>query len=272
MQAHTNTAVDQPENRQQDETTLEWFARSLAKPKEEDMSEMIRWTQQRIIKEQMVEYHARWIEKTIPMLKRLDNVPHVHDRILMKRTILLIVTADYLAETRQSVFDMDVTANRQAWTRWMKRPEIRAVYDDIFSAMESEVLNHELSAIRAATRTTRVSAARAAEVRASLLEHDNPWVQLTAARDVLQSASSDTASKQSIRVQAALSEGQVEELLARANAELTKWSQLPPLTDSNDRQSIVVVDMPTKQATIEGDDPPVEGRTGQSKHGPADQE
>ena len=239
--------IELPEGKGEDESTMEWFARSLGKPKHEDFSEMTRWVQKTAIEEGITEHHIRWLAKTKPILDRIDTWKTKNLQMLvMKRTILLVVTADYLSKPRAQVFNLAITSSRVAWEQWMMKPKIRSIYDEIYSLMETEVLEHELSEIRKATRITRTSAGRAAEVRTTLLEHPNPWVQLQAARDIMQAADKSTAAKGSvntnINIKAELSEGQIAQLMEKATSQLSSWDELGAAPGTENGRPVVILD------------------------------
>ena len=206
---------------------LTWFAHQIGKPKEEDLTEMLRWTQKTLVEESVTEYQIRWITRAIPILAKLDKDKSLHRPAQTKRTFLLLVAADYLHKPRYKVFQLPGTGSQAAYHRWLKKPHIRAIYDELYGVMEEEVLEHELSEIRKSVRVTRISAARAAEVRAELLEHPNPWVALQSARDIMQSADRQTAAKgmenRSVNIHATLTAEQVEQLLERAGDELADF-------------------------------------------------
>lgn len=220
--------VELPEKKQKDESTMEWFTRSLSKPNPSELADMMRWTEKTLIGDNIVEYQMRWISRSISVLNKLDGLTQ-HDPFQMKKTMLLIVMADYLGQTRKGVFDREDTSGRISFGKWMKKPELRTVFEEMHTMMEEEVLNHELAEIKKATTITRVSAGRAAEVRMQLLEHANPWVQLQAARDIMQAADRATAAKGGAtnwNISATLSEGQMDQLLTRANSELKGWEDI----------------------------------------------
>lgn len=246
--ARTNTDLAQPppDARQKDEDALEWFARSLGKPNDSDFAEMLRWTERTMQAESIEEYRIRWITKARPILDKLDSMVSQGNVLQVKRTILLVVTADYMDKPRQKVFELDGTASRTAWTRWMKRPDLKGVYHEVYRIMEDEVFEHELSSIRHATRVTRISAGRAAEIRATLLENPNPWVALQAARDIMQSADKQTAAKgvenTSINISAQLTPTQIDQLFTRASDQLDSWTSsfAQQSKDKHDRPIIII--------------------------------
>ena len=243
--------VDLPERQQEGESTMEWFARSLGKPKSQDFTEMTKWVQKTALEEGIVEHHIRWLSKTKPILDKIDDWKVKNrDLLQMKRTILLVVTADYLSKPRKQVFDLDITSSRVAWERWMMKPDIRTIYEEIYSLMESEVMSHEINEVRKATRITRISAGRAAEVRTQLLEHPNPWVQLQAARDIMQAADKATAAKgvTNLTIKAELSEGQISQLMERATKELSGWDELGAAPGTENGRPVVILDQ------VEGSD------------------
>ena len=211
---------------------LVWLGGMLAKPNDTDMASMVKWTKKTLAEAQIEEHGYVWMEKVRPLLHKLNTVAGRRDALRMKRTIMLLVAADYMNQPRTTVYNMDYTATRQGFIRWMKEPKVFAIYSEIKAVMEDEVLEHEFEAIRHATRVTRMSAGRAAEVRRDLLEHDNPWVALQAARDISQTADRATASKgsqsTSISISASLSDTQVQQLLERATAELRGWNDIVP--------------------------------------------
>ena len=245
--ASANTSiVPQNELRGEDEDVLAWFARSLAKPNKEEFGEMLRWTRKTIVEEGVLEYQLRWLEKARPILDKLDTLPRVTFPLRVKRTMLLLVAADYLYKPRQGVFELPGVAGRTAYERWMRRPDMAAIYHEIYALMETEVLEHELSEIRKATRITRISAGRAAEVRADLLENPNPWVALQSARDIMQSADRQTASKgtssASLNLSGQLSTEQIDQLLERAGDELRSWSRSQVQAPAS--RPVVILDQP----------------------------
>lgn len=247
--------VDLPERKQEDEGVLEWFARSLGKPKHEEFSEMTKWVQKTALEDNVIEHHIRWLAKTEPILSRIDGWKTKNaDMMRMKRTILLVVSADYLSKPRKQVFDMDITSSRVAWDRWMTQPKLRSIYDEIYSLMESEIINHEINEIRKATRITRISAGRAAEVRTQLLEHPNPWVQLQAARDIMQAADRSTAAKgvvnTNLTIKAELSEGQITQLMEKATTELHNWDQLGAAPGTENGRPVVILDQASEDQSL----------------------
>ena len=249
VQASASTSVLIPaetELRGKDEDVLTWFARSIAKPSKEEFGEMLRWTRKTIVDEGVLEYQLRWLEKARPILNKLDRLPRITFPLRVKRTMLLLVAADYLHKPRNQVFELPGVAGRTAYERWMRRPDMAAVYHEVYALMETEVLEHELAEIRKATRITRISAGRAAEVRADLLENPNPWVVLQSARDIMQSADRQTAAKgtsnTSINISGQLSTEQIDQLLERAGEELHSWSQSQVQAPAS--RPVVILDQP----------------------------
>jgi len=237
--------VNLPERKQQDESTIDWLARSLGKPKHEEFAEMTRWVSKTALEDNITEHNLRWIENARPILDKIDQWKIKNSDLLqMKRTILLVVAADYMNKPRHKVFKLDITATETSWKRWMTIPRIRSVYEEIYSMMESEIMAHELAEVRKATRITRISAGRAAEVRTQLLEHPNPWVQLQAARDIMQGADRSTAAKGpvSVTLKGELSEGQMAQLMDRATKELNGWDELGAAPGTENGRPVVILD------------------------------
>lgn len=232
---------------------MDWLANTLAKPVASDLAEMMRWTEQVMIEEAITEYQMRWMSRARPVLDKIDSAPNVVNALQTKRTILLVVAADYLHKPRQRVFELEGTAGRAAWDRWMKRPHIRAVYDEVYSIMADEVLEHEMHEIRKANRITRISASRASEVRAELLDHPNAWVRLQSARDIMQSADRSTAAfaNQPASDQAAsgLTPAQLDQLMQHAAKQLSQWDDAA--AEAYERP-VILVDPPPSIAS--GDD------------------
>jgi len=234
--------VELPEKKQAEESTIDWFARSLSKPNPSELADMMRWTEKTMIGDNIVEYQMRWISKSLSVLNKLDGLTQ-SDPHSMKKTMLLIVMADYLGTTRKAVFERSDTSGRLAFGKWMKKPELRSVFEEMHGMMEEEVLNHELAEVSKATTITRISAGRAAEVRMQLLEHPNPWVQLQAARDIMQAADRATASKggkTNLNISATLSETQVDQLLRKAGEELRGWEDIAPAGHADGRPVVII--------------------------------
>jgi len=235
---------------------MTWLSTTLAKPNNQDFTDMMRWTKKTLVDAQVEEHGYRWMEKARPLIAKLDKVAGKRDVLRMKRTMILLVAADYMAHPRERVYELDYTATRQGMLRWMKDPAVFAIFNEIRTIMEDEVLEHEFEAIRHATRVTRMSAGRAAEVRSTLLEDPNPWVALQAARDIMQSADRQTASKgslsTSLSISAELSDSQVQQLLERATTELEGWRDIrPDNAGLPDGRPLVIVE---QQPVIELDD------------------
>jgi hypothetical protein len=246
------TANTSTELRDEDEDVLEWFARSIAKPSNAELGEMLRWTQKTIVQEGVTEHHLQWLTKVRPILNKLDTMSVVNP-LKVKRTMLLLITADYFNKPRQKVFELPGTAGRTAYERWMRKPELAAIYNEIYALMESEVIEHELAEIRKATRITRTSAGRAAEVRASLLEHPNPWVALQSARDIMQSADRQTAAKGSTHtnLNVQLTAHQVDQLLDRAGSKLQSWDELAEADYDHDRPVVILDQQPEQEEELD---------------------
>jgi hypothetical protein len=239
------TAPTKNELRGDDEDVLEWFARTLAKPSNAELGEMLRWTQKTVVQEGIIEHQLRWLTRARPILAKIDKLTTIVNPLKVKRTMLLLVTADYMHKPRQKVFDLPGIAGRTAYERWMRRPELASIYHELYALMEAEVLEHELSEIRKATRITRTSAGRAAEVRSALLEHPNPWVALQSARDIMQSADRQTAAKggkTNVSLSAQLTTEQVEQLLNRASKELNSWADLASAQQDDSHRPVIIVD------------------------------
>ena len=245
---------------------LTWFAHQIGKPKDEDFAEMLRWTQKTLVDEAITEYQIRWINRAIPILHKLDSFSDLVNPSATKRTFLLLVAADYLHKPRYKVFQLPGTGSMANYYRWLKKPHIRAVYDELYQVMTEEILEHELSEIRKSVRVTRISAARAAEVRAELLDHPNPWVALQSARDIMQSADRQTAAKgydnRNLTINASLTAEQLTQLLDRAGQELSDWDTKYMSTTADGRPLIIageVVDPPTPHTIIIDDEERPEG-------------
>lgn len=222
---------------------LTWFAHMIGKPKDEDFAEMLRWTQRTLVEESITEYQIRWINRAIPILNKLDDARDLANPAATKRTFLLLVAADYLHKPRHRIYDLPGTISMGSYYRMMKKPAIRAVYDELYQVMTEEILEHELHEIRKSVRITRISASRAAEVRAELLAHPNPWVALQSARDIMQSADRQTANKghdnRQLNINATLTAEQLTQLLNRAGEELSDWDTQYMSTTDDGRPLII---------------------------------
>ncbi len=76
-----------------------------------------------------------------------------------------------------------------------------------------------------------------------LLEHANPWVQLQAARDIMQSADRATAAKNgstNVNIEATLTSDQVDQLLFKASEELKGWEDIAAPGTEQGRPLVII--------------------------------
>lgn len=238
----TNSSPTDSSKLRKDTDPYEFFKDSISRPNNSDIADMLRWQQKQLNEAEIQEHYMEWTEKIRPLINKVDQVAGSRDPLTIKRTFILLVAADYFHRPKEQVFQLEYTITRAGWHRWMKDPQLAALYDQMYRIMEEEVIDHEIKSIRHATRVTRMSAGRAAEVRRDMLENKNPWVALQAARDIMQSASADTADKgnTSVSIKASLSEEQVQRLLDRATTELRGWQDISPT--HHDERPIVIIE------------------------------
>lgn len=134
--------------------------------------------------------YPQWLIKSQGLLTKLDGAQH---ELKKKRSILAILAAEFTGTKKGDVYKRpEIVSQSNLSVKWMRDPIFKEVITGIRKIMLEEVEEIELKSMRQALALSRIATVRATQVRVELLDNPSPWVKLQAARDIMNTALSQT--------------------------------------------------------------------------------